>query len=73
MTDLIQHASDDQAALVLCLGAVALCGLVMHFSHHVGRLTGHIRLHDPGVAPIRTTEAASPAPLAQPVIREKAA
>jgi hypothetical protein len=36
VTDLVHHASDDQVALAICFGAVAFCGLVMYFSHHVG-------------------------------------
>lgn len=48
MTDLLHQASDDQIALALCFGAVLVSGLVMHFSHHVGHLTGRIRLHQSG-------------------------
>jgi hypothetical protein len=44
VADLVHQASDDQVALAICFGAVAFCGLIMYFSHHVGRLTGHIRL-----------------------------
>ncbi len=46
MPEFIHQASDDQLALAICLGAVLVSGLVMHFSHHVGRLTGRIRLHE---------------------------
>lgn len=46
MTDLLHQASDDQIALALCFGAVLVSGLVMHFSHHVGRMTGRVRLHE---------------------------
>ncbi len=46
MPDFLHQASDDQIALALCFGAVLVSGLIMHFSHHVGRLTGRIRLHE---------------------------
>lgn len=45
MADLLHHASDDQLALAICFGAVVVSGLIMHFSHHVGRLTGRVRIH----------------------------
>ena len=41
----MHQASDDQIALAICFGAVVVAGLIMHFSLHVGRLTGRIRLH----------------------------
>ena len=41
----MHQASDDQIALALCFGAVVVSGLIMHFSLHVGRLTGRMRLH----------------------------
>ena len=41
----MHQASDDQIALAICFGAVVVSGLIMHFSLHVGRLTGRIRLH----------------------------
>ncbi|MFN0056457.1 MAG: hypothetical protein ACKV0T_30285 [Planctomycetales bacterium] len=68
MTDFVHQASDDQVALAICLGAVAFCGLIMYFSHHVGRLTGHIRLHE---APASHLPAVVELPHQQP--REKAA
>ncbi|MGE5192796.1 MAG: hypothetical protein ACM3U2_09855 [Deltaproteobacteria bacterium] len=46
MPQFLHQASDDQIALALCFGAVLVSGLIMHFSHHVGRLTGKIRLHE---------------------------
>jgi len=46
MTEILHQASDDQLALAICFGAVLVSGLIMHFSHHVGRLTGRVRLHD---------------------------
>jgi hypothetical protein len=46
VTDMIQQASDDQTALAICFAAVAFSGLVMYFSHYVGRLTGAVRLHE---------------------------
>ena len=45
MPEILHQASDDQIALALCLGAVVVSGLIMHFSLHVGRLTGRIGLH----------------------------
>ena len=45
MPEIIHQVSDDQIALAICLGAVVASGLIMHFSLHVGRLTGRIRLH----------------------------
>ena len=44
--EFIPQPSDDQVALIVCFGAVVASGLIMHFSHHVGRLTGRIRLHE---------------------------
>jgi hypothetical protein len=44
--EFLHQASDDQIALAICFGAVAVSGLIMHFSHHLGRLTGRIRLHE---------------------------
>ena len=44
--EFLHQASDDQVALAICFGAVVASGLVMHFSHYVGRLTGRIRLHE---------------------------
>lgn len=46
MPEFLHQASDDQIALALCFGAVLVSGLIMHFSHHLGRLTGRIRLHE---------------------------
>jgi hypothetical protein len=43
--EIMHQASDDQIALAICFGAVVVSGLIMHFSLHVGRLTGRIRLH----------------------------
>jgi len=76
VADLIRQASDDQLALLICLGAVSFCGLTMYFSHHVGRLTGHIRLHDAPEnteLPAQPDQVVSPIVLEQPVRREKAA
>lgn len=44
MPEILHQASDDQIALAICFGAVAVSGLIMHFSLHVGRLTGRIRV-----------------------------
>jgi hypothetical protein len=74
--ELIRQASDDQLALAICLGAVSVCGLIMYFSHHVGKLTGHIRLHDASGKSDQTAQAdqiLSPIVLEQPVRRDKAA
>lgn len=46
MTALFQNASDDQMALALCAAAFVFSGLVMYFSHHVGRYAQRVRLHD---------------------------
>ncbi len=45
MPDIMRQVSDDQIALVVCFGAVVVSGLIMHFSIHVGRMTGRVRLH----------------------------
>lgn len=45
MPEILHQASDDQIALAICFGAVVVSGLIMHFSLHVGRMTGRIRLH----------------------------
>jgi hypothetical protein len=73
VADLLHQASDDQLALAICVGAVAICGLVMHFSHHVGRMTGHIRLHSTGgEIPLAISREAQTAAAAT-VMHEKAA
>ncbi len=46
MPEFIHQASDDQIALAVCFGAVLVSGLIMHFSHHLGQLTGRVRLHE---------------------------
>ena len=43
--EILRQASDDQIALVICFGAVVVSGLIMHFSIHIGRMTGRVRLH----------------------------
>ena len=45
MPEIFRLVSDDQLALVICFGAVVVSGLIMHFSVHVGRMTGRVRLH----------------------------
>ncbi|MBS0264347.1 MAG: hypothetical protein JSS02_20590 [Planctomycetes bacterium] len=45
MPEILRTVSDDQIALGICFAAVAISGLIMHFSIHVGRLTGRVRLH----------------------------
>jgi hypothetical protein len=44
--EFLHQPADDHVALAICFGAVVVSGLIMHFSHHVGRLTGRIRLHE---------------------------
>lgn len=51
MPEILRHASDDHIALIICFGAVAVSGLIMHFSIHVGRITGRIRLHQTSRTP----------------------
>lgn len=46
MTAFFQSASDDQVALAICAAAFVFSGLVMYFSHHVGRFSQRVRLHD---------------------------
>ena len=36
VSELFQNASDDQIALTCCFAAVAVSGLIMYFSYHVG-------------------------------------
>jgi hypothetical protein len=43
--DIVRQVSDDQIALIVCFGAILASGLIMHFSIHIGRLTGRVRLH----------------------------
>jgi hypothetical protein len=74
--DFIHQASDDSVALAICFGAVAVSGLIMYFSHHVGRLTGRIRLHDTAPETQLLVAELQPAHLRQPVepaVRERAA
>jgi hypothetical protein len=74
--EFLHQASDDQIALALCFGAVLVSGLIMHFSHHVGRMTGRIRLHEtPDQAGLSLHEARSAHSVrpAQPAVRERAA
>jgi hypothetical protein len=37
VSDLIQKASDDQIAIALCVAAVVVSSLIMHFSFYVGQ------------------------------------
>ena len=76
MPEFLHQASDDQIALALCFGAVLVSGLIMHFSHHVGRLTGRIRLHEtPSRSGLLLHDAHSAHSFqpAEPAIRERAA
>jgi hypothetical protein len=34
--NIFSHLSDDQMALVLCVGALVICGLMMSLSHYIG-------------------------------------
>lgn len=75
MSDLLQQASDDQLALILCFAAMLTCGLIMHFSHYVGRLAGRgqtpqVPRHEPALRGIRSLPAAFSE---SPTAREKAA
>jgi hypothetical protein len=36
----LQNATDDQLALMFCVGGLVVSGCVMYFSLHLGRLTG---------------------------------
>jgi hypothetical protein len=74
--DFLPQPADDHIALAICFGAVLVSGLVMHFSHHVGRLTGRIRLHEtpdqsglvlPDAQPAQVRE------IAEPAVHERAA
>jgi hypothetical protein len=59
VTELIQSASDDQVALAICFAAVTFCGLVMYFSHYVGRLSGRAGSSQQRTLPL-TANAARP-------------
>ncbi len=76
MPEFLHQASDDQLALAICFGAVLVSGLIMHFSHHLGRLTGRIRLHEtPEHSGLMLHEAQPLHSLqpAEPAVRERAA
>ena len=76
MPEFLHQASDDQIALALCFGAVLVSGLIMHFSRHVGRLTGRIRLHetpDHAGLLLHETQAVHSLQPAEPAVRERAA
>lgn len=69
MTELIRSASDDQVALTICFSAVAFCGMIMYFSHYVGRLSGRTGLNQQRTLPLATSHGTKPAV----EIRERAA
>lgn len=46
MTELLQHATHDQIALTFCFGALVISAAIMHFSVHIGQLTGKTRAQD---------------------------
>jgi len=74
--EFLHQASDDQIALAICFGAVLVSGLIMHFSQHVGRLTGRIQLHQtPDHAGLLLPKAQAVHSLqpAEPAVRERAA
>ncbi len=76
MPEFIHQASDDQIALAICFGAVVFSGLVMHFSLHLGRLTGRIRLHespDQSTVLLQAAHAAASRQPADSTARERAA
>ena len=76
MPDFLHQASDDQIALALCFGAVLVSGLIMHFSYHVGRLTGRIRLHetpDQSGLVLHDVETVPSRQVAETAVRERAA
>ena len=76
MPDILRQASDDQIALAICFGAVVVSGLIMHFSIHVGRMTGRVRLHQtPEQGNILMPEMqAVPVPrIEEVIVRERAA
>jgi hypothetical protein len=74
--EILHQASDDQVALAICFGAVVVSGLIMHFSFHVGRLTGGIPLRQtaqPGKFRLHEVTAGHSTITAAPVARERAA
>jgi hypothetical protein len=74
--EFLHQASDDSVALAICFGAVAVSGLIMYFSHHVGRLTGRVRLHETSPRSDLLPAEMQPAHLRQPAeaaVRERAA
>lgn len=74
MTEILHQASDDFVALAICAGAVLLCGGIMYFSHHIGRLKEGVRLHQPAAdEPGLPAPAASEMSRAAPPARERAA
>lgn len=42
MFEVLHHASDDQMALVLCFGALVICGAVMHLSLPLAKMTRRV-------------------------------
>lgn len=76
MPEFLSQPADDHIALAICFGAVVVSGLIMHFSHHVGRLTGRVRLHEtPDQSGLMLADA-QPAQIRQteePAVRERAA
>ena len=76
MPEILRTVSDDQIALVICFTAVAISGLIMHFSIHVGRLTGRVRLHqtpEQGSIQLPEIETAEPVQAEKVTVRERAA
>ncbi|MGQ0637698.1 MAG: hypothetical protein ACT4QC_24235 [Planctomycetaceae bacterium] len=75
MRELIQQASDDQLALAICVASVVGTGLIMYFSHYVGRLSGRVRGVQPGGATSASSTRSLPqvSPAAQVGRRDKAA
>jgi hypothetical protein len=74
MPEFLHHASDDQLALAICGCALLLSGMIMYFSHHLGRKAGNIRLHDDTVHRMEpTVQKSAAATHTTLVARDKAA
>ncbi len=74
MPEIIRQVSDDQIALGVCLAAVVVSGLIMHFSIHVGRMTGRVRLHQtPEQGSLLLPEIVSTNRTEEVTVRERAA
>lgn len=72
MAEILHQLSDDQIAISICFAGVVVSGLIMHFSHFVGRLSGRTNLSAPAISRQQTLSLQSGEP-AQPERRIKAA